>query len=431
MIHSVFGRRGKAFLRFLIVTLFGVILPLAVLAVGVYGARQLMDTAPRAERNASGQKEEQARLVEAITLESGVERVTVEAMGTVQAARRVTLQPEVGGRVLTVNSDLVPGGIVEQGDVIAEIDETDYRLALLQREAELAQAESDLEIEMGQQRIAKREFEVLGEDIPEEESRLVLREPQLAKAKANIEAARAALESAKVDIERTTIVAPFNALVLEESIETGAIIGTQTAIAELAGIDEYWLEVALPVDHLRWLTVPRAPGERGSSVRIYDEAAWGPGQFRTGHIVRFSGDVDTESRMTRVIVAIEDPLSLREENEQEPIVLLNRFVEAAIEGHALENVIAIERKYLRENDTIWVMDDEDRLDIRTVEVAWRGKEVVYIRAGANSGDRLVTTTLTSPVHGMKLRVPVPVQETQQPESIAYAGNESEEVVADE
>ena len=86
-------------------------------------------------------------------------------MGTVVPAESVTLQPQVDGEIVFVSDDLEPGGLLSAGDELLRIDPRDYELAVLQRESEVAQAQSTLRLEQGQQSIAKREFELLSESM--------------------------------------------------------------------------------------------------------------------------------------------------------------------------------------------------------------------------------------------------------------------------
>lgn len=394
-------KRGA--LRFLIVIVFGVILPIAIVSGGVYGFRYLMKTSPKAERNQNARREQQARLVEAMPLVRGEHQVLVEAMGKVTAARRVGLQSQVGGGIVFVHDRLVPGGQLRAGEIAVRIDPADYRLAVQQREAQVAQAQSDLRIEMGQQKIAKQEFELLQEEIPTGDASLALREPQLEKARANLAAAQTAVDDAKLDLKRTEVAVPFNSLVVSENAETGTVVSSQTQLAELVGTDRYWVELSVPVDELRWLHLPGNEGEPGSLVRIYDNAAWGPKVYRTGYVVRFTGIVDEESRMTGVIVEVEDPLGLLPENDGQPRLLLASYVRAEIEGIYLNDVVALAREFLHENGTVWIMNEENRLEIRPVEIVWRGPQKVLISAGIEHGEKVVTSRLSSPVEGMLLR----------------------------
>jgi RND family efflux transporter MFP subunit len=393
----------KSIIRLLFGTVFGVLLPLVLIAAGGVGALYLLRTPPQAERSKNTARQQQARLVEVQEHWETDRVVEVEVMGTVKPARSVALQAQVGGRVIAVNENLVVGGLLPEGTMAVRIDPSDYELAVRQRQSDVAQAESDLQIEMGQQEIARQEFELLGEKIPQQESSLALRRPQLEKARAKLEAARTALENAKLDLSRTTVQIPFNSLVLSESIERGTIVSAQTQLAHLVGTDQYWVELSVPVDDLRFILLPGVDGQQGSEVYLYDTAAWGDGVSRVGHVIRSSGVVDEESRMSRVIVAVDDPLSIQPENQGQPQVLMNSYLRAEIVGKKLENIVPLAREYLHEGNSIWVMNEENQLEIRPVEIAWRGPKEVLILSGIKDGELVVTSRLASPVEGMSLR----------------------------
>ncbi len=421
-------KKGSAlavrFIRFLVGLTFGVLIPLVILGAGAYGAYTLMRTAPQAERTNGKRGESTARLVEAIEVQAEDQQIVVEAMGLVTPARRVELQPLVDGEIVDLHPHLEQGGFIAAGEAVARIDPLDYELALRQVKAQVAQMESALEIEMGQQEIAREEFELLGEGIPDGEANLVLRKPQFESAKADLERARALLRAAELDLERTRVKAPFNSLVEEESAEIGAIASRNDAIAELVGTDRYWVELSVPVDTLRWIELPGPEGEGGSRVWIYDQAAWGPKAYREGRVIRFAASVDEQSRMATLVVGVEDPLALKPENQDQPKMLLGSYVTGMIYGSEIPEAVAIPREHLRENDTVWVMNGQGRLEIREVEVLWRGKADVITAGGLSDGEWIVTSNLSAPVEGMKIRTDgaSPVASGDEP------GNELDSVV---
>ena len=173
------------------------VLPIAILAGSAVAAVNLMETAPKATRQAP---ERLARLVDVTTVQSGTDAVVVEAMGTVRAARKINLQPRVGGQVSWISPEFVPGGFIAKGQPILRIDPTDFELVVKQKEAALAEAKANLKIEAGQQTIARREYELLAKKVTTEERDLVLRQPQLATVEAAVDTAEAALRQAKLGL---------------------------------------------------------------------------------------------------------------------------------------------------------------------------------------------------------------------------------------
>ncbi len=417
----------RKFIAYFTKFIVNMVIPVALIVAGVYGVKYLFATAPQAERNANGQGEERARLVEVETLREKSAQVTIEAMGEVEPARHAMIQPRVNGEIIEISDSLEPGGYFQAGEKMVRIDPSDYMLQIRQLEADVARAKSDLDLEMGQQSIAEEEYNLLGESIRDSERSLVLREPQLAQAKADIDAAEAALLDAKLDLERTTVMAPFDALVLNEEAELGMQASTSTTIAELVGTDRFWVRLSIPLDELQWIKMPAPDRSGGSQVQVRDSQAWKKNEARYGTITRFTANVDQESRMARVIVTVDDPLSLKEENKDQPPLLINTYVSALIEGKTVDDIIEIDRQYVRENDTVWVMGADDRLEIRDLDILWKGRDVVYADGGVENGERLVTTNLAAPVEGMLLRTNVEnVEEIPEESQPALSEASSEE-----
>jgi RND family efflux transporter MFP subunit len=320
-------------------------------------------------------------------------------------AQQVMLRPQVTGQLVNISEDVVPGGIVLAGHKLMAVDHRDYDILVRQRQYEVARALKDLKLEQGNQAIAQQEYELLGEVISEEDRELVLREPQLASAKAAEESAKAALQKAQLDLSRCDIVAPFNAIIQDKHVDLGATVSFNTNLVTLFGTDEAWIEVKVWIDKLKWLTIPRENGAPGSNVRIYNTLAWGTGRFRTGRVVCLIGELETKGRLARLLVSVDDPFCLKPENRDQPQLLMGSYVSAEVQGRTLSSVFPVKWTHLRgENDEVWIMDDEGRLEIRHVEVIFSDVDQVYVTTGLTEGEKLVVTDIAAPVGGMPLRV---------------------------
>jgi RND family efflux transporter MFP subunit len=378
-----------------------------VLAVTIVGAAVLlyqyqMRTSPRAGRK---KPPAQAKLVQVTPIRKDDCRTKVIADGIVMPAQQVSLRPQVTGQIIELSSDVVPGGIVKTGQSLMRIDHRDYEILVRQRQYDVARAEKDLKVEQGNQAVAQQEYELLDEVIAEEDKELVLREPQLASAEAAQASAKAAQQKAELDLARCDIKAPFNAIVREKLIDLGATVSLNSNLVTLIGTDEAWIEVKVPADKLKWLTIPRKNGDPGSSVKIYNKLAWGEDRFRTGRVLCLAGELETQGRLTRLLVAVDDPYCLKPENRALPQLLMGLYVSAEIEGRTLSSVFPIEVSYLRENDTaVWLMDDEGGLEVRPVQIAFRDPERVYITDGLTENEQLILTDIAAPVPGMPLRI---------------------------
>ncbi|MDJ0763866.1 MAG: efflux RND transporter periplasmic adaptor subunit [Myxococcota bacterium] len=377
-----------------------VVLPLIALASAGLLAYWLVKTEPRAKRRPAVR---QAVLVQVVDVVFATEQVVIEAMGTVRAAQHVDMHPRVRGEVISMSQELVPGGLLKEGQPMLRIDPADYKLALQQSQASAVQAETSLQVELGSQSIAKKEYEMLGEVISDEDRDLVLRKPQLDKAKASVAAARAQVSQARLDLKRTTIKAPFNAVVRTRGVDVGTRVTESTRLATLVGTDAYWIEVSVPVDQLKWIPIPKVNGDAGAPVRIFDEAAWGKGMHRTGQVLRLAADLEAQGRMARLLVEVIDPLALKPEQAGKPQLLIGSYVRVEIEGSDLQSVVPVDRGLLRDGSQVWVMSPEGTLDIRQVETAFQTSDKVFVTAGIKPGEKLIKTDLATPVAGMALR----------------------------
>ncbi len=351
----------------------------------------------------------EATLVETDPIVKTTHQVVVRAMGTVIPARQMNLAARISGQIIDISPEFVPGGHFGEGSQILKIDPKDYELAVEQQQGSLTRMESDARIEMGQQSVARREFELLYDELQEGDEELLLRQPQLAAKKAAVEEAKAMLEKAQLDLQRTTIFAPFNTIIHTRNVNLGSYVSPGSTLATLIGADEFWVETSVPVDELQWITVPDDNNGEGSLARIYHTAAWGPETYRTGRVIRLLPDLEPQGRMARILVSVENPLGNSEENK--PPLLLDSFVRVAIEGADLDDVAAIPRTAIRGGSQVWVMEEDNTLAIRDIEIIWGANEVVYVSEGIEDGEALVVSGIASPVVDMPLRTAdMPIEE---------------------
>ena len=370
-------------------------LPLAVLAGAGAGVYALMSSEPATER--AEQRQEPARLVETMAVERADRTAVVQAWGEVIPADQVQVAPRVGGEIVAVADALEPGGRVRKGQVLARVDDSDYQVALRQARTELSKAKAALRIEQGNQKVAETEAELLDQELSDQERDLVLRQPQLQQARADVDAAQAAVEDAQLDLQRTEMRAPFDAVVQSVSIDVGSQVSAGTTVAQLIATNRYFVELAVPAAKLRWIEARQDGPGAGSKVELANPSVWGEGRTRTGEVVRVRPDLSEQGRMAQVLVEVPNPL------DRKPPMLVGSYLRGRIQGARLDQVVALDRTFLRDDDSVWVMTRADRLEIRAVEIAYRGPERVYVSVGLGAGDRVVTSEIATPTNGMKLR----------------------------
>jgi RND family efflux transporter MFP subunit len=349
-------------------------------------------------------------IVQTVDLSLRSEQVSIEAFGTVIPAKQVALRTEVEGRIIRKNTELIPGGIIGKGELVAQIDPLDYQLLVNEREAEVAEARYSLELEEGQQIIAKEEWHLLEEEVVamQASKSLALREPHLRFVRAKLQAAESRLAAAKLSVKRTTINAPFNGLVLDNYIEQGQLISSQTELATLAETDQFWVQVTIPVSRLSRIRFPDNGGQQGAAARITFENEDGTIISRPGTVFKLLGELDSQSRMAKILVAINDPLNLNENNNQASNpdngkILLGSYVKVKIEAGTLDNIFIVPRQAVHEGDIIWLLNGENILVTRPVNIVWRRQDEMLIRADLDDSEKLIISRLQSPLPGMALR----------------------------
>ena len=356
-------------------------------------------TEPEAQRETATKKT--AMLVDVVEVSPGNFTPTVVATGTVQAAKDIILTPQVAGEVIRISANFTPGSFVRKGEVLLQINPADYRNTLQLRRSDLELAKANLAIEMGRQDVARKDFELIGQEMSEENKALVLREPQLESAKASVAAAEAAVDQAQLNLQRTTIRAPFDAHIISRNTNVGAQLAPGTEIGRLVGMDEYWVLADVPMSKVNWLTFSDNRSDPGSAVKIFSNS-WPVGQHRDGKLFSLVGALDAQSRLVRVLISVPDPLARTAIMDTVPPLIIGAFVENQIEAREIQNVIRLSRDHLRQGETVWVMQD-GKLQIRDVEIVFQDAEYAYVNKGLSDGDQVVTTDLSTVVEGSELR----------------------------
>lgn len=376
-------------------------LPLAALACGIAITIYLMKTSPDAQPR---KRPPTATLVEVQSVQAATQQARIHGMGEVIAAQSIELRARVSGEILKISPEFLPGGRFNEGESILNIDPLDYTLVEKRLESESAQIESDIALEMGNQRIAEKEFILLNESVSTEERALILRKPQLAKLQATHAANEAQLAQARLNLERTEVKAPFNSVVETRNVDKGTRVMESTVMAKLVGTDTFWLRLTVPVKQLAWMQIPVNSSSTGATVKVYPRGDSEPDLFRTGHVIRLAASLEPQGRMAQLLVEVDDPLSLKPENHGKPRLLLGSYVQAEIEGNTINSAIAINRSNIHDGNTIWLMDKEGHLDIRTIQIAFRNRDQVIVDEGITDGERLIISPLASPIAGIPLRL---------------------------
>ncbi len=371
---------------------------ITILAVSAAVVFYMMTHKPSAQRSRPASI---APLVQVRLLQSGSYQITIPVMGTVIPATEVDLKSKVSGEVIWTNPEFVDGGVVRKGQILVKIDPVDYELALTAKKAILETAIADLKAEQGQQEVAKAEWELLGleDDASSQDRELALRKPQLAAKEAKLEAAQAEVKQAELDLERTVIKAPFNAIIRSTNVNIGGQVASQSTLAHLVESDTFYIQALVPLDRLEWITLPDGPGSPVSIATVNT----GNGRTREGRVFKLMSDLEPDGRLARLLIEVEDPLDLELPSGDRKPMLLGDYVSLKIQGRSVHDVYLIELQNLRDGSTIYTVDSDNRLHIVNTEVVWRTVDHVLAR-GIDPRQKLVISNLSAPVEGMEVRV---------------------------
>lgn len=380
-----------------------IMLPLLVIGFAGFGARKLIQSKPKAKKQ---EARVIAQLVDTTIAQNSEQRLDVRAQGTVEPARRLNVQSQAMGRVTSLHPNLEPGGLISKGDVVARIESRDYRLALKETQTGIADAEARLAIERGQQKVAQREWALFQKGSSKSggaDPSLALRKPQLQQAKLGVETAKLRRDRAKIDLSRTAVRAPFNAMVQSESVEKSQLVTSQNVIATLIGTDTFWVRAKISVDDLAWIKVPGLNGEDASEVMIRQDLG-GRSIERKGRVLRLLGEIDPVGRQAQLLISVEDPLGLTSKEDPTNLpLLLGAYVDVIFSGSETREIIELPRTAVHDGDRVYVYATDDTLDIRRVKILWGRPKTVLVASGLAAGDRVITSKIGAPVQGMKLK----------------------------
>ncbi len=382
-----------------------VILPIAVLGVSLLGALILaLTSSPVAGR----QGERMVRAVRVVPVELRATRLEVRSQGTVAPRTESELIPEVSGPVVWLSPALVSGGYFEADELLLRIDPRDYEAALERARAEVARAEGEYD---HARKALKRRSGLASRDVVSPQA---LDDAERAErvTGADLRQERVALAEAERNLARTELRAPFAGRVREERVDVGQFLSRGTSFATIYAID--FIEVRLPVpdNQLAYIDVPlwRSGELEGEQPLVTLRARFAGAEHSwTGHIVRTEGEIDPKSRMVHVVARVKDPYAASEDGSRPPLAV-GLFVQAEIEGRRAEDITLLPRSAMRDGSRVLIVDAENRLRYRPVDVLRIHREDVLIRSGLEAGERVCISQLQTVIEGMEVQ-PIVVDPT--------------------
>lgn len=406
---------------------FRYLLPMAVVLLSIVLVVALVAVA-KGKRPERKETAELATLVETIAAEKTTLNFAVYSQGSVQPRTETTLVAEVAGQIVSVSSNFIAGGFFRKGEVLLQIDPSDYETGLLRAQANLASRRAQYADQKARSEQALKDWTNLGRE--GEPSDLVLRKPQLAEALAGVQAAEAELKEAERDLQRTRIRVPYDGLVRSKQVDIGQYVTPGTPLGMTFAVDTAEIRLPLSSRDLAYLDLPSATrldqAHRVPVTLTTDNG--GSGERWQAEIIRTEGVVDQSSRVVYAVAEVVDPYGVLGLSAQAELKM-GSFVRAEIQGRRAEDVVVLPRSVLRPGDTVLIASEERVLEIRQVEVARAEPRLVYISRGIAEGELVITTSMDAPIPGTRLTV-IGEEPGQEPtveedtESLAANGAES-------
>ncbi len=375
-------------------------LVVTVLVVAIIISVFLIWLKPVAEKKAS---RDEPPYVETITAVAENIPVPVTSQGTVRAGKEIRLIAEVSGRINYLAEEKMNGAFFQQGDLLLAIDDTDYRLALRRSEAQMAAAQQQLERVRIEAEQARQDLKQIGR-ATSTASDYALKKPHLAEAEANLRAAKADQEIARLQLNRSRITAPFNGRAIQRQVDVGQYVNVGTQLAEIYSIEKVEVSLPLSLDQLNLLGMhvqghPENKQQISIKLRadISSELLEWDAEF--SHI---ESQLDIKNRLLNLVVKVERPFELSD--SVKAALTPGMFVRAYLRGVPKPSVFQLPRSTLRASNTIWIIDENNQLEIRNVELYTKDEQHIYVSSGLQSGDRVVLGAIDYPVHGMQLSI---------------------------
>ncbi len=376
-------------------------LPALVVLIGVALSVVILTSKPRPAP--VEQEPPPPPLVEVITAQPADLALTVSSQGTVRPHREINIVSQVGGIVVATSDQFADGGFFDADSVLVQLEDADYRLELIRAEAQVADAVQLVAQEKGRNRQAAREWRDLGND---EANELFLRKPQLAGAEAALEAARANVEQARLNLARTSISVPFNGRVREKMVDVGQYLTPGTPVAQVYDTDVVEVRLPLTDRQVALLDLPlnfRSADSQLPSAAVTLSARFADREWQwAGRVVRTEGSIDVDSRVIYAVVEVEKPFEATSGSERPPLAI-GLFVQAEIQGRQLSQVVTLPRNALRNDGSVLLVDAQNRLTTRPVRVLKSARRQVWVQ-GLAEADNVVVSQPSIAVEGMAVTV---------------------------
>ena len=364
-----------------------ILLPFVVIAVSALAIYMIFFSSPEARKR--GQRPPPSLVVEVLDIKPQDYQVTLSSFGKITPTTQSQLSSQVSGQIVAVSDNFKAGQFFSKGDTLVTLDDRDYKIRVQSASAERAQAQValDEEIALSAQAIKDRKnLGTLGQA-----SDYALRKPQMAAARAKLQAADANLKQALLDVERTVITAPYDGRILTKKVSVGQVVGSTTALADIYAVDNAEVELPIKNSQLALLNLPNnhlgETNPQASLITLLNNEG-GATQFWQAQITRTSGAINENTQQLSVIAEISQPFAQADKRS----LNIGQFVTAQITGKTLMDAIVIPNASIYQGSYVYLYED-GVLQRKNVVIAYQNNKEAIITSGVNANEKLVTTPL--------------------------------------
>jgi RND family efflux transporter MFP subunit len=378
-----------------------ILLPLTIVIISVFVVWIIMSNKPEANKNNKPQI--QKLRTEVMTPESLNYTVWVPSYGVLQPKTQSLVIAQVSGQVVEVSDKFRDGAFFEKGDVLLIIDDADYLAQLSIAQAELKQNEFTYQDEKARSQLAIKDWYAQGSK--KEPPSLVARKPQLNSSLSSLEASRANVIQAKLNLNRTKITAPFSGRVLNLEVNVGQVVNNGTILGGIYAVDSAEIRLPIQQSHLSHIDLPetyRDTGNESANIPVEIRAEIGNKiHLWDGYIARVEGTIDSLTRQLYVVAEVQDPYRFRQDGT--PPLKIGQFVNVLIKGRELKNVVVIPRTAVTPSNNINVIES-GVLKRLPVSALWKDNQNIIINNDFTLRQQISITPLGDVVTGTKVEI---------------------------
>lgn len=310
-----------------------------------------------------------------------------QAFGSIETPQRLSLTAQIEGEIIFVNKAFIEGGQLKKGEIIYQLDSSDYQNKLNQRKSELKIAQANLQLELGEQKVAEREYQQIREKFSKEnlvlQKSLMLRIPQLQTAKANVTIAQSNVNLAEKNLQRCKIISNGDYVVLTKTIYRGGFVNKGDNLGELAQLSTLRISLAVPSDVATMLKVNQQVEISGQNNKKHHAL-----------ISHISPSLHAKSQLQQVYLNIEN---------QEQSFILGEFITAHLGLPQHKNTLKIPLSAI-DNRMLWVVNKENKISSRAATIIWQGKDYAIITNNLSIGEMIITSKVSGARDGMHANI---------------------------